>query len=87
MSLILQKLPMCYNTVGTKRKICTGFNFLEVMLQMCKVLRTLAGDKLEVFVKSYYFASKSSVYERVLRGNCLRAGPIEFFFYLSFKRN
>jgi hypothetical protein len=84
MSLILKKLPVCYKILVTKRKICTGFNILEVMLQMYKVLRTLAGDKLEVFEKIYYSPSKSSVYERVLRGNCLRTGPKEFFFFLEF---
>jgi len=70
---------VCYKILGTKRKIRTGFNFLEVMLQMYKVSQTLAGDKLEVFEKIYYSPSKSSVYERVLRGNCSRASPKDFF--------
>ena len=80
MSLILKKLPVCYKILVTKRKICTGFNILEVMLQMYKVSRTLAGDRLEVFEKIYYSPSKSSLYEKVFRGNCLRTGPKEFFF-------
>lgn len=85
MPLILKKLPVCYKILVTKGKICTGFNFLEVMLQIYKVSRTLAGDKLEVFGKIYYSPSKSSVYERVLYGNCLRTGPKEFFFVRVFK--
>ena len=76
---ILKKLPVCYKILVTKRKICTGFNFLEMMLQMYKVSRTLAGDKLEVFEKIYYSQSKSSVYGRLYRGNCLRTGPKDFF--------
>ena len=73
-------MRVCYNILVTTRKICTGLNFLEVMLQMYKVSRTLAGDKLEIFGKIYYSPSKSSVYERVLRGNCLKTGRKEFFF-------
>jgi len=86
MSLILKKLPVCYKILVTKRKICTGFNILEVMLEMYKVSQTLAGDKLEVFEKIYYSPSKSSVYERVLRGNCLRTGPKEFLYEFFLKK-
>ena len=59
---------------------------MEVMLQMYKVSRTPAGDKLEVFEKIYYSPSKSSVYERVLRGNCLRTGPKEIFLLAFLKK-